>query len=312
MARKKVEEDNKEVFKELNINKKEIVEEIKNSVKDELEEEIIKKVGYEASNKLDKMEKRIYRQKRWALIRRDVLIIILLAFSAYEGKILYDNGLLFDLNKKEKIVKEEVKVEENNNDKEEVKEKEEIKKDLNWYINEYGYLLDNIKTNISGEDKYYLYKNNLKADDIKNSVKLNIVYQLLNIESIDGVIRIPEDEIKSKYQEIFGSLDAYEAVNFSNDCINFIYNKDNKSYMAIDSKCNSSDTEIIKVINNIVENNDRIIIEAKVGILDKSKNEISKIDSKETYEYNEQNIDKLDNYQFTFKNKYFYKITKSN
>ena len=98
MAKKK-DESNKELVKELNINKKDLVNEIKNDIKEQLEEEIIKKVDYETRNKLDKMERRIYRQKRWALIRRDIIILLFLGLIIYEGKILYDNGLLFGLNK---------------------------------------------------------------------------------------------------------------------------------------------------------------------------------------------------------------------
>ena len=279
-------------MEDLNINKKEIVNEIRKEIKESLEEEIIKKVGYEAQNKLDKMERKIYRQKRWALIRRDIIILLLLGFALYEGKLLYNNGLFFGLNKKEDT-KQVIKVADNE------------EKTQEWYIEKYSYLLDNIKTNLSGDDKYYIY-NNLKVKDIKNSVKLNMAYQLLNVKSNDGIIKISEGDIKDKYITIFGT-DDYDAENFSNDCINFIYNKDLKTYIAIDITCDSNNTEVFRKITNIYEENDNIIVEAKVGILDKSENKITIING-ETLEYNDENINKLKTYKFIFNNEHLIEI----
>lgn len=314
MAKKK--EISNDLAKNLEIDKNELIEEIKGSVKEKLDQEISRRIDYESRNKLDKMERRIYRQKRWALIRRDIVILILIGLAIFEGKILYDNNLLFGLKKvsntstevkSDKTTKEEVK-EDKKTEEEKEEKKEEVKKDLAYYKENYGYLLDNIKTNLSGDDKYYLYKNSLKADDLKNSIKLNIVYQLLDVKSSDGILKIDEETIKDKYKEIFGSLDAYEAVNFYDDCVNFIYNKDSKIYMAIETSCNISNKEIFRQIKDIKEDNDKIIIEFYVGILDKEKNEISSIDG-DSYEYNDENISKLKTSKFTFKNNYLYKIT---
>ena len=294
MAKAKKQEENQ--LENLKIDKTKIVNEIKKEIKESLDEEIIKKVDYETQNKLDKMEKRIYRQKRWAVIRRDIIILLFLGLIIYEGKILYDNGLLFGLNEKEDT-KQVVKVV--------YSEDKEEEKDSAWYIEKYSYLLDNIKTNLSGDDKYYIY-NNLKVSDIKNSVKLNMAYQLLNVKSSDGIIKVSEDDIKEKYNTIFGAED-YNAENFSNDCISFIYNKDLKTYMAIDITCESDDTEIFRKITNIYEENDNIIIEAKVGIFNKSENKITIING-ETLDYNDENIEKLKTYKFIFNNEHLIEI----
>jgi hypothetical protein len=296
MAKKKVEESNKELMRELDINKKDLVDEIKKEIKESLDKEIEKKVDYESKDKLDKMEKRIYRQKIFAIIKRDIIILILLGLSLYEAKILYDNGLLFGLNKKEEV-KQVVKVEDNEENKEE--------KDSKWYIDNYSYLLDNIKTNLEGEDKYYLY-NNISSSDIKNTVRLNMAYQLLDVKSIDGIFRVSEDTLKEAYNKIF-NIDSYISENFNNSCINFIYNKDTKTYMAIDITCENDNTEIFRNIKNIYEEDDKIVIEAKVGILDRYNNKISIING-ETFDYNEENIDKLNTYKFIFKDNYLDEI----
>ena len=296
MAKKKVEESNKELMRELDINKKDLVDEIKKEIKESLDKEIEKKVDYESKDKLDKMEKRIYRQKIFALIKRDIIILILLGLSLYEAKILYDNGLLFGLNKKEEV-KQVVKVEDNEETKEE--------KDSKWYIDNYSYLLDNIKTNLEGEDKYYLY-NNISSSDIKNTVRLNMAYQLLDVKSIDGIFKVSEDTLKEAYNKIF-NIDNYISENFNNSCINFIYNKDTKTYMAIDITCENDNTEIFRNIKNIYEEDDKIVIEAKVGILDRDNNKISIING-ETFDYNDENIDKLNTYKFIFKDNYLEEI----
>ena len=301
MARSKKEESSKELIRELNINKKDLVDEITKEIKESLDKEIEKKIDYESRNKLDKMASRIYREKRWKIIRRDIVILLLLGAVVYEAYILYNNGLFFGLNKKEEVkeVVEEIKKDEN--------EVVEEVKDLAWYKEKYGYLLDNIKTNINGDDKYYLYKANIKASDIKSSIKLNMTYQLLNKEIIDGIIKINEETMKEKYLTIFGNLDAYEATNFTDDCINIIYNKDSKMYMAIDTECTSNNTEIFRQIENIYEENDNIVIEAKVGILNKETNKLSIINGEE-FDYNDENIQKLKTYKFIFKDNYLVEI----
>ena len=301
MARVKKEN---ELVNTLDIDKKAIVKEITKEIKESLDEEIIKKVDYESKNKLDKMERRIYRQKNLSLIRRDIIILLFLGLIVYETKILYDNGLLFELNKKES--KEEVK--EVVEKKEETKE--EDKKDLNWYIERYGDLLNNVDTNLAGDDKYYLYSGNYKENDIKNSVRLNMAYQLLDIKSNDGIYKISESDLKEAYKKIFGTIDNYKAENFNNDCISFIYNKSSESYMAIDTECEKDNTEIIRSIKNIYEDSDRIVIEVNVGVLDKENNTIGNIDSVEVMDNSTDNISKLDTYKFTFKDNYLYKITK--
>ena len=297
----KVKKEN-ELIKELDIDKEALVKEITKEIKENLDDEINKKIDYESRNKLDKMEKRIYRQKRWALIRRDIIILLFLGLIFYETKLLYDNNLLFNLDKKDtkkEIVEDALEVKEN---------KEE--KDLNWYIDKYGYLLDNVNTNLTGDDKYYLYLSNYKENDIRNDVRLNMAYQLLDIKSNDGIYRVDENDMKEAYKKIFGTLDNYAVSNFNNDCISFIYNKSSESYMAIDTECEVDSTEIIRSIKNIYEENDRVIIEVNVGVLDRENNTINNINSVEVMENNKDNIAKLDTYKFTFKNNYLYKITK--
>lgn len=248
-------------MKELDIDKELIVKEIKKELISDLDDEISKRVEYETRNKLEKMEKKIYKYKNGSIIRRNIIILILLAVIALETKILYDNNLLsVKGNKKQNDVNAELKVDNNENKEEE--------KNSEWYIKKYSYLLDNIKTNIVGEDKYYLYKDNYTNDSISNTVKLNMAYQLLkkeNIKNENSVINVKENDIKNAYKKIFGNLDNYKAENFNNSCIQFIYNENSKNYMAIDTTCDTNNEELIEQIKNIYEEDSKIIIETIVG-----------------------------------------------
>lgn len=267
----KIEED----LKELNIDKELIVKEIKKELIEDIDDEITKRVEYETRNKLEKMEKKIYKYKNGSIIRRNVIILILLAVIALETKVLYDNNLLsVKSNKKQSEVNNELKVNNENNNKEEEKNSE-------WYIKKYSYLLDNIKTNISGEDKYYLYKDNYTEESISNRVRLNMSYQLLkkeNIKNENSVINVKENDIKNAYKKIFGSLDNYKAENFNNSCVQFIYNDNSKNYMAIDTSCDVNNEELIEQVKNIYEEDNKIIIETIVGIKVKDSNNLINID----------------------------------
>lgn len=302
MVKKQNNEKKENTFKELNINKDLLVDEVKKELINSLDEEISKRIEFESKNKLDKMEKRIYKYKNTIIIKRNIVILLLLALVVFEAKILYDNDLLLKHKDNKNI---DIVEKDNETKKEENKDKEEVKKDSKWYIDNYSYLLDNIKTNL--EDNYYLYKDNYKEDTIDNSVRLNMSYQLLNKENINinnSVITINENNLKDAYKKIFGSLDKYSAENFNNDCIQFIYNENSKAYLAIDTKCDVKTTEKIEKIKNINEENGNIIIETIVAIKDKNSNTLTKINGDIITDDYSNNIDEYetDKYKYTFKN----------
>ncbi len=321
MVKKQSNEKKVNNVEENNIDKKLLVSDIKKEVLNSLDEEITKRVEFETKNKLEKMEKRIYKYKNAKIVRKNIFIILLLALIVFETKILYDNDLL--LNKK-KTVDKNIVDKENNTDKEITKNedndnKEEVKKDLKWYIDNYSYLLDNIKTNLT--DSYYLYKDNYSEDTIDIMVRLNMAYQLLSKDKINisnSVITINENDIKDAYKKIFGSLDKYSAKNFNEDCIQFIYNENSKTYLAIDTECQNKVTEKVEKIENIYEEDNNIVIETIVGVYDKENNSLTNINGDIVSDNFSNNIDEykesLDSYKYTFikedENYYLEKIEK--
>lgn len=296
MARVKKEDNSKNLLKELNIQKEAIVEEIKRDIKGSLYDEISNTIEYESKKTLEKMEKKIYKYKNKSIFKRNIIILIFLVIIIFETKILYDNNLLFGLNKKEET--KEQKEELLNNKEIDIKEE----KDLDWYIDNYSYLLDNIKTNLNEEDQFYLYEKDYNVESIKNSVKLNIAYQLLDgkIKNENGIIEIDEEYLKKSFEKVF-SKDSYKSENFNNSCIQFIYNKELKKYLAIDTECDKNEFEIFRNIKNIYEEDNKIIIEVNVGLVDEEEKTLITINKKNKYDYSKENIEKLYVYEFVFK-----------
>ena len=299
MVKKNEEVDNK-------INKKQI-EEIKNNLYDEVKNMI----EIESKKTLDNMGKKFIKYKNSSIRKRNFIIIILFLLAIFEGYVIFNNNYIIKLKydnvelEKEETAKED-KVEETNKET-------EIVKDDNWYKENYSYLLDNIKLS----NVYYLYEKNYKESDIKDNVRLDMAYSILkDVSNDNNVITISEEDIKDSYKKIFGSTDNYKATNFNNNCISFIYNEDSKNYMAINTTCEN----IVKkeeVITKIYEENNKIIIETKVGFYDsKNLTDVDKNIIKENFD--EKNIDKyldkLSSYKYTFKDNNgiysFYKIEK--
>ncbi len=291
MAKTKKEDEIK-----LDIDKDQIVKEIKKEAKDELLEEVKRKIDYESKKSLENAEKKIYKYKNFAIFKRDILILLFLGVIIYETKILYDNDLLFKESKKNDAPIVD-KVE--NNNKEDEKEPEVVK-DLAWYKENYGYLYTNIKTNL--EDTYYLYKKSIKVEEIDNTVKLNMAYQLLDDKKVEGsVISIEGNKIKDAYKKIFGDIE-FKAENFKDNCIQFIYNKDTDTYMAIDTTCKSNENSLVTDIINISEKDNTLVIEVVAGTLkDKKLSNMDGVKIKDNYNNNLDEVkDKLSKYEFIY------------
>ena len=306
MARAKKEEN--VIIKDFDIDKNKLINDIKREVKNGLEEDIEDIIEIKAKDKLDGMEKRIYKYKNRTIRKRNIIIIILLIIIGLETKVLYDNDIIVKhLNKDNNIISST-----QDNDKEETK-------DLEWYIDNYGYLLDMVNTNLDSDNFNYLYNNNYTSDNIDNKVKLNMAYQLIssNISNNNGVIIVSNDKLKDSYNKLFND-NNYSIDNFNDSCINFIYNKNNDNYMAIEVDCDNNKS-IKKEIINIYEEDSNIVIDAIVGIYDSKESILSNIDGNVIKNnYNNEDLskykDNLNKYRYTFINNndnyYFNSISK--
>ena len=296
----------------------EIEKVIKSEIREDLYGEITNKINTESKKSLDKLEKRIIKYKNFSIFKRDLLILIFFIIILIETYVIIVNNYsikkINDIDKNVSEVNKDI-IDDNTNNHEEVKDKE-------WYINNYSYLMSNIKTNLK-DNKYYLYTNDYTIDTIDNSVKLNMAYQLLDkdkINNTDGVIKVSSSDLKDAYKKIFGSLNSFSNSNFSNDCINFIYNESLDTYIAIDINCEYDNNTILEQIENIYEENNNIIIETLVGVLNEDDRTLNTLDgNKVINNYKNQDlseyIDELNKRIYIFENmenNYYLKEIKGN
>ena len=283
--------------------KPELKEELKPELKEEVMEDLLLVIDKESKNKFDKIERKINHRKNMSIFRKIIIIILLLALVVYETKILYENNLIPYFQNKNITTKVSTQ--------EDVSKENAIVKTKEWYLENYSYLLNNIKTDLLQDNTYYLYKSNYKELTIKNDIRLNMAYQLLteSDKKLDNnVITISNASLKEAYKRIFGSTINYKESNFNNNCLTFIYDSVSDNYMAINTTCEESNTKLLESISNIYEQDNNVVIETVVGIYNKDTNKLSKVDGTEVLDtFNEEiNLQEyknmLDNYKYTFKN----------
>lgn len=321
MTKKEETEIKKEVIKSIkekvltDLNK-----EIKNSIidntlnyKEELKEQLSIDLQNEVADVLRREEKKLLRNKNFSIIKKDILILILFALVLYFGYCLYDvkyfNFMKSDCEKNGSCVpNSNVNGEEGNSIKE-----EEIIKDKNWYIENYGYLLNQTQARLNADNvnAYYLYSRDYKLDEIKSSYLLNMAYQTMDnklLKTNSQTITVLESDLKVAFEELFGSLTLYKEGSFSYDCLNFNYEKEKERYVAENHKCTVSNKSILETITDMYEEDNKLYILTTATIYDKNEGSYYTFDdlydavlTNVTEENLEENKKKLNKYQYIYK-----------
>jgi len=286
--------------------KKSIIDQVL-EFKEELKSEISSDIEKEVENVMKREEKRILRGKKFLVLKKNIIIIILFIIVCYFAYCLYD-AKYFDFMKSDCEDTNSCVVN-NENAKEEV----EIVKDKDWYIENYGYLLDNANVTLNEDQasSYYLYSKNFKVSDIKTSYLLNMAYKKLDkklIKSNSVNIIVKAEDLKNSYQELFGITENYSATSFTYDCLNFIYDEEKEKYIAENNECASSTKEILEEITDMYEENDKLYIETVATIYDKNEDSYYTFDNLfepiiENVNENDinENVKKLNQYQYIYK-----------
>ena len=177
--KKDLNEDFKEKFKNDII--KEIRYEANTVVKDDIKEQLIIDVNNEIKDNIRKEQRKLIRQKSFKIFKKNIIILILIAIVAYFSYCLWDARYFKFM--KDKTIVEKVVKEENNEDNKEI----EIIKDKSWYIENYGYLLDNMKLSLPMDNSniYYLFNENYNITNIKDTIKLNLAYKFVENKFYD-------------------------------------------------------------------------------------------------------------------------------
>lgn len=253
----------KEILGEINTDvKKEIVEtfvedvkkEIDNEYKEEIKRQISDEVIEDVKANIRREQNKLNRRKTFKIIRLNIYLIVLFIFSIFLIYRLYKTDNLSILKK--------------NTTTTTTLTTSAVVKDLNWYINNYGYLINNLKfTN------FELLRGNYNIKEIPVKDKLAMVYKNIPSDAIhiEGIIyTIDEESMINGYKELFGSIDDYMGTDFDVDALNFAYSASNKQYLSVAKKNDNVEFVVNKIVD-IKESNDQLMIDSYVGIVKNDK-----------------------------------------
>lgn len=300
----------------------EVEKEVKNSIlentkkyKEDLKIELIEDVNSEVADLMKKEERRILKGKNVSIFKRDVIIFVFFGLILYFGYCLYD-AKYFNFMKSECERNGNCYVTENNNNNNEGESQEQeplIIKDKNWYIENYGYLLDNMKVSLSADSvsAYYLYSTDRYINDIKSSILLNLAYKNLSSKQIktNSVnITIEGADLKAAFEKLFGETVNYKPTSFTYNCLKFKYNQDKDKYTADNTKCPTANNKILEEIEDMYEEGNVLYILTTATIYNQSESSFYTFDNlyePEITDVTEEdlitNIRRLNRYQYQFK-----------
>ncbi|MBR1416648.1 MAG: hypothetical protein IJ572_02395 [Bacilli bacterium] len=248
----KVEEE-KDTKEEIDIKK------LKKELTTYIDNQIFDKFNFE----LDKVNKKIIREKSRKILLRDLIIILLVALCLYLVYLLYDNRFFDKFFIKNTELKEVIKEEKK---EEQATSSEEVKPTLSELKEKYASLLDNIYINEKSEYLNDYYKGNLT-----NELKL---YFVLNSINIDNIIKeneysiIEENLLNDAYSSLY--IDKYNAASFKYNGNQVKYISLLKSYIS-EKVITKNKTNIQREIYNIQVTDDEIIIKTYEGLVKDNK-----------------------------------------
>lgn len=282
-----------ELNKHLKEQKEEITKELNSKIENQIEFNITKRLKDE--------EKRIMRGKTGKIIRRDIIIIILLAIVGYFGYCLYDVDYF---NIRTKIVETP---KEPSNDKQNDEDNNEpvvdIKPDSSYYIENFGYLVNRL--NIVDESIFSLYQENIALEDLNNELILKIAYKNLpkNTINIDNnMITFSSENIQETAKNIFGEEIIIQDEMFSYNNIKFMYY--NETYIGL--KEEETKVGFLSKIIDAQEKNNALTFEIIVAKLSPENKLLNNLDQVIIEDYQNEDLasikEKLNIYSITFEN----------
>lgn len=280
-----VKELKEKVLEEVNKEIKTSILESTKEYKEDLKEEIREDVNNEVEDLVRKEEKRLVKGKNAAIFKRDIVIAIFFGLLLYFGYCLYDVKY-FNFMKSECERNGNCYVGENtpNNEGENKEQVQEVVKDKDWYIKNYGDLLEKTKYSLSADNvsAYYLYSTDRRINEIKSSVLLNLAYQQLsskNIKTNSVSVTIEGNDLKEAFEKLFGTTVNYKPTSFSYNCLKFKYNQDKDRYIADNEKCSTANNKILEEIDDMYEEGDVLYIITNATIYNESESSFYSFDN---------------------------------
>lgn len=299
MARKKetVEANNEstktvDTKKIVNDIKKELIEE-KEKILKELNDIVDKQVEFRVSIRMKEEEKKFIRGKNAKIIKRDIFIIILIAIIGYFSYCLYDidyfNFKISESN--EKVLKDEENI------------KSQPSKDSSFYIEKYGYLIEQMQLDESGT--YEFYSLLPTVDSISNELKLKIAYKNLRDEikeNNQNLISFKADDLHISLESVLGSNISIKDSSFIYDNTKFLYYND--SY--IGEEDDNSNTKLLYKIYDARETDNLLIFDVAICKVSQDNKLLDIYNNIIAEQYNDEDLSNyvniLPKYKYTFEN----------
>lgn len=233
--------------------KKSFDQDFKNEIKTTIKEELIEDIKKDISRE----QKKVSRSKSFKIFRLYIYLIIVVGALLYLLFRMYETDTLTVIDKSYTRRPTSSRITTT------TEEITEVVKDGEYYINNYGYLMDNVK--ISNTD---LVKSGVYISEMNINDKLSLAYANLDDSKIivDGIIHtIAESDLQDAYLKAFGTVDGYLQNNFSVNGLNYAYSSSNNSYIAV-----GEEEENAYIQNLLIDGRDdggAIILEAKSYVI---------------------------------------------
>ncbi len=249
------------------------------------------RIDIEVENSLKKVEKKIIRGKNIKIIKRDIMIILLLALCGFLTYELYDNGFF-----NKYLVKDVTTIKEDS-EKQDKQEETLIKEDLK---EKHKHALDNI--NIKHNSKYLneFYSGNL-TDELKLELTLNTI-PTKEIEKDEDTFIVSNNIMEEYFNNLFNS--SYKAISFNYGSNKIKYLKKQEVFIT-SNEIKKNDNKIARIITDVQEKNNEIVISTVEYIVDNNKviNILTKeevLDNIDDVPKNQDKLNKIE-YYLTFK-----------
>lgn len=245
---------------------REQIENCKNELKVSLEQSI----RQEFSLIVKKQLKAANRRRRIGAIVRDIVILILAATVGYFGWCLYDVRYFDWIGPQQEVSAPDV------SGNQEVNEPEAVVKDTRWYVNNYGYLFEDLQLDLNADnvEAYYLYSDDRKVSEIKPAYLLGMAYNKVMPtaeSSADTTARtsVTAADLRMAFEGMFGTADYFEKVSFTHGCKKFTYVREDDIFVTENGDCSSkSEREIVEEVDEMYEEGSVLYVLTTAAIYD--------------------------------------------
>lgn len=254
-----------------------IREQIENC-KNELSTSLQLSIANEYNTIIKQQLSRAERRRRWNNFFHDVIIILVVFVAVYFWCCLAD-ARYFDFMKSDCELNNTCPTQDAA-----ATETAGPVKDANWYLANYSYLFDDLRTDLNADDlaAYYIYSDDRKISQIEPSVLLSMAYNRTDAITVPDqtTVTVTVDVMQKAFKSMFGSLDYYEAVDFDHGCLHFNFERSTQSFVAENRACsNEGRREIVEKIDKIYEEGEAIYVLTTATVYDKLEQNLYNFDN---------------------------------